>query len=66
MIRKGLTRTLSQSIFFNKKPDASKLPPINTKPKNKAYLPQSIIDGNKDRPKLLPPSEDPNKLTVVM
>ena len=66
MIRKGLLRTLTHNIF-NKKPDlASKVAPLHSKPQNKAYLPQAILEANKDKPKILPPSQDPSKLTVVM
>ena len=66
MIRKGLIRPLTQG-FFSKKPDnTDTISPLNSKPQNKSYLPQAIIEANKDKPKLLPPSNDPSKLTVVM
>ena len=66
MISKGLLRTLTHNIF-NKKPDiANTVTPLHSKPKNKAYLPQAILEANKDKPKILPASQDPTKLTVVM
>ena len=65
MIRKGLTHKIAQQ-FFNKKPDNNVIKPINSKPKNKSYLVQNVIKCNLDKPKLLPPAQDPQKLTVVM
>ncbi len=65
MIRKGL-KPITRNMFFNKKQEPEKITPIATKPRNKAYLAQAVIQANANKPKLLPPSTDPTKLTVVI
>lgn len=65
MIRKGVT-PITRTFFSKKGKEPAVVPPVSTKPRNKGYLAQSIIEANKNKPKLLPPSKDPSKLTVVM
>lgn len=65
MIRKGL-KPITRTFFFNKNKEPAVVSPISNKPKNKGYLAQTIIENNREKPKLLPPSNDPSKLTVVM
>lgn len=67
MIRKNLF--LNFRTFYSKKTKetaAVASTSVSNKTKNKGYLPQAIVNANKNKPKLLPPSSDPNKLTVVM
>lgn len=65
MIRKAL-KPITRSFFFNKNKEPTVVSPTSVKPKNKAYLTQAIIENNKQKGKLLPPSNDPSKLTVVL
>lgn len=67
MIRKGLFLNI-RTIFSKKGKEPAPIASssVSTKTKNKGYLPQAIIQANKNKPKLLPPPEDPSKLTVVM
>ena len=66
MIRKGLLQPVTRSIFSRKTAAPAPVTPIKAQPVNKAYLPQAIRQANISKPKLLPPSTDPTKLTVVM
>jgi hypothetical protein len=64
MFRKGILNPAAR-IFF-KKAEPSTAPASPSKHKNKAYLAQAVLQANVNKPKLLPPSSDPSKLTVVM
>jgi len=66
MIKKGLTLRIVHGLFnLNKKPPTETKPTLE-KPKNKGYLAKAILEANQNKPRLLAPSTDPNKLTVVL
>ena len=66
MIKKGLTKNIARTFFDLSKKDKQNKNPAMQKPLNKRYLVDAVFEANKNKPKLLPPSVDKNKLTVVM
>ena len=67
MNKKRLLQSITHS-FFNKKSTTitTNTTTLTPSPNNKAHLTQAVLNKNLNRPKLLPPHTDPNKLTVVL
>ena len=66
MIKKVLRGNVIRGLFNINKKDKNENISVIEKPINKRYLVEAVFEANRNKPKLLPPSQHHQKLTVVM